>query len=318
VAEADAEHGDVALREGVAADAEITLALRPPGTRRDDDRRLTGDARDQLVEVERVRVVVVDEQRRHEREDSVDSVYQWSGGTLEPAGGGPPVALLVADSWLVDEGYERAAGAHWDRFGAACLAAGAEREELRRFAAAARAALPHDGRWFPRVELTAAGFALRVRRAPPPVREARVVVGAPGDPRRCPRRKGPDLELLAGLRASARARGGDELLLCDDSGGLLEGALSSLLWWEGDALCTTPAERTLPGVTRALLLAIAAQRGVELRVRVPQPAELAGRETWLTSALHGIRVVTAWVEPRQAAGAATRAPVWREELDCRG
>ena len=247
-------------------------------------------------------------------------MLQWTGRTLEPGGGAlrPPAALLVADSWLVDEGYERAAGAHWDRFGAACLAAGADREDLRGFAAAVRAVLPLEGRWFPRVELTDGGLALRVRRAPPPVREARVVVGAPGDPRACPRRKGPDLELLAGLRASAHARGADELLLCDDGGGLLEGAQSSLLWWEDDALCTTPAERTLPGVTRALLLAIAAQRGVEVRVRIPRPAELAGGETWLTSALHGIRVVSAWVDPRQAAGAATRAPGWREELDRRG
>ena len=338
VAEADAEHRDLALGEGRAADAEVALALGPPGAGRDDDpvppvggqrapahlvvahddRLLAGDACDQLVEVERVRVVVVDQQRRHEREDSVDTVFQWSGGTLRPGGGHPPSALLAADSWLVDEGYARAAGAHWDRFGAACLAAGADRDELRRFAAAARGALPLEGRWFPRVELTEDGFALRIRRAPPPVREARVVVGPPGDPRRCPRRKGPDLQLLAGLRASAHAQGADEVLLCDAGGGLLEGALSSLLWWEGDALCTTPDACTLPGVTRGLLLAIAAQRGVALRVRVPRPAELADRETWLTSALHGIRVVTAWVAPRQAAGAATRAPEWREELDRRG
>ena len=229
-----------------------------------------------------------------------------------------PRPLLVADSWLVDEGYERAAGAHWDRFVASCVEAGADRDELRRFAAAARAALPLEGRWFPRVELTDAGFALRVRRAPPPAREARVVVGTAGDPRACPRRKGPDLQTLAGLRASAHARGADELLLCDEGGGLLEGALSSLLWWEDDALCTAPGDRTLPGVTRGLLLAIAARRGVPVRLRTPQPAELAGCETWLTSALHGIRVVTAWVDPRQAAGAATRAPDWREELDRRG
>jgi len=52
-----------------------------------------------------------------------------------------------------------------------------------------------------------------------------------------------------------------------------------------------------------------------VRVRAPQPAELAGREAWLTSALHGIRVVSAWVAPRIEAGAGERAPAWREELD---
>ena len=82
-----------------------------------------------------------------------------------------------------------------------------------------------------------------------------MLVGPPGDPRTRPRRKGPDLALLASLRAQAREHGADELLLCDGDGALLEGALSSLLWWEDDALCTTPDEHALPGVTRALLLA---------------------------------------------------------------
>ncbi len=244
----------------------------------------------------------------------------WDGRELAPGGDGDgsAPALLVADSWLVDEGYERAAAAHWARFGASCLQAGADRDELRRFSAAARAALPLEGRWFPRVELTGDGFVLRIRRAPPPARDARVVVGAPGDPRRYPRRKGPDLALLTRLRATAHVGGGDELLLCDDAGRLLEGALSSLLWWEDEVLWTTPDEHTLPGVTRGLLLSIAHERGVSVRVRAPRPAELAGRETWLTSALHGIRVVSAWVDPRQAAGSATRAADWREELDRHG
>lgn len=247
--------------------------------------------------------------------DTLDTRLRWNGRALEPVAGHAGGPLLVADSWLVDAGYERAPGAHWARFGASCLQAGAERDELRRFQAAVRAALPVDGRWFPRVELTAEGLALWLRRAPPLQRCVRVVVGPRGDPRSRPRRKGPDLELLAGLRATAHEQGADELLLCDDDGALLEGALSSLLWWEDGALCTTPDERTLPGVTRALLLATARARGVEVRVRAPQPADLAGREVWLTSALHGIRVVSAWVAPRIEAGAGERAPAWREELD---
>ena len=248
----------------------------------------------------------------------LDSVLRWTGHALEPAPGSPAGGLLAADSWLVDEGYERAAGAHWARFAAACLQLGVQRDDFAGFRAAASAALPADGRWFPRVELTGDGLALRLRRAPPPAREARVLVGEPGDPRSQPRRKGPDLELLAGLRGQAHARGADELLLCDDGGRLLEGALSSLLWWEGDALCTTPDATALPGVTRGLLLDNARERSVEVRMRAPAAAELAGRETWLASALHGIRVVSAWVDPRQDAGAPARAARWREDLDRRG
>ena len=45
-----------------------------------------------------------------------------------------------------------------------------------------------------------------------------------------------------------------------------------------------------------------------MRFRAPQPAELDGRETWLTSALHGIRVVAGWVSQPIEAGAAARAP----------
>lgn len=250
--------------------------------------------------------------------NTLDTLLRWTGRELQAAGTAPPGALLVADSWLVDEGYERAAAAHWARFGASCVEAGVAREDLRAFRVAASAALPRDGRWFPRVELTAQGLALRLRRAPVTITStsARVLVGRPGDPRSAPLRKGPDLGLLAALRAGAREHGADELLLCDERGTLLEGALSSLLWWEGDALCTTADEHALPGVTRALLLQRAREQGVEVRRRAPRPEELDGRETWLTSALHGIRVVEGWVSPpRVEAGAGVRARAWREELD---
>ncbi len=247
--------------------------------------------------------------------NTLDTLLRWTGEELAAATAAAPAALLVADSWLVDEGYQRAAGAHWTRFGGSCLEVGVDRDELRRFQLAASAALPLDGRWFPRVELTADGLALRIRRAPSPQRDARVVVGPRGDPRSHPRRKGPDLELLAALRAKAHEQRADELLLCGADGALLEGALSSLLWWEGDTLWTTPDEHALPGVTRALLLARARERGVEVRVRAPRPEELAGAEVWLTSALHGIRVVSRWLSPAIEAAPARRAPAWREELD---
>jgi branched-subunit amino acid aminotransferase/4-amino-4-deoxychorismate lyase len=220
----------------------------------------------------------------------------------------------VADSWLVDDGRTRAVEEHWARFGRSCRAHGIGDDELSRFRASVTAAVPARGRWFPRIELRARGLDVRVRPAPPLAAAARVTVAPPGDPRSCPRRKGPDLELLIGLREAARAHGADELLLCDEEGALREGALSSLLWWEGETLWTTPDEHTLPGVTRGLALALARERGVQLGVRSPLPAELAGREVWLTSALHGIRVVSAWLQPAQAAGAAQLAASWRTWL----
>ena len=156
-------------------------------------------------------------------------------------------------------------------------------------------AVPPRGRWFPRVELRADGeLAVQVRPAPP--REPTVVawVADVADPRREPRRKGPDLERLAALRERAAAHGAGEALLSDADGRLIEGAFTSLLWWEGETLCAVPDDAPiLPGITRALLLELARDRGTPVAQRRPRPQELADRETWLVSALHGIRVVTA-------------------------
>jgi hypothetical protein len=86
VAEADAEHGEVALADRAGADAEVRGPLGPAGTGRDDDRvealevdlrpvAVVGDddrrapvhLAQQLVEVVGERVVVVDQQRAHVR-----------------------------------------------------------------------------------------------------------------------------------------------------------------------------------------------------------------------------------------------------------
>jgi branched-subunit amino acid aminotransferase/4-amino-4-deoxychorismate lyase len=242
-----------------------------------------------------------------------DSVLRWCEDGLVPAAGADAGALLAADSWLVAGGAVRALDAHWERFGGWCTELGIS-SDFAGFRAAVTAALPRGReRWFPRVEAVARASSapvdavdvpelrLRLRPAPAPAATARVLLAEPGDPRTRPRWKGPDLERLIGLRAHAIARGADELLLRDAGGRLLEGALSSLLWWEDDVLCTTPADRTFPGVTRALLLDLAGRRGVRVRTRSPAPDELRHRETWLTSALHGIRLVEGWGPPSRAA-----------------
>jgi branched-subunit amino acid aminotransferase/4-amino-4-deoxychorismate lyase len=213
--------------------------------------------------------------------------------------------LLAADSWLVVDGRTRAVDRHWARFEAACGF------DLAEFRLQVERAVPGEGRWFPRVELRADGeLAFHVRPAPP--REPTVVAWiADSDPRRAPKRKGPDLERLGALREQANAHGAGEAVIADAEGRLLEGAYTSLLWWEEDTLCAVPDDAAiLPGITRALLLELAPT--VELRR--PAPDDLAGRETWLVSALHGIRAVTRWVDGPEP-GEAARAAEWQRRLE---
>jgi branched-subunit amino acid aminotransferase/4-amino-4-deoxychorismate lyase len=215
---------------------------------------------------------------------------------------------LAADSWLVDEGRTRAVDRHWARFAAACGF------DLTEFRAEVERAIPASGRWFPRVELHDDGqLAYQVRPAPP--REPTVTAWVTDvDPRRSPRIKGPDLERLGALRREAQAHGAGEAVIADPEGRLLEGAYTSLLWWEDDTLCAVPDDAPiLPGITRALLIELAGP--VELRR--PAPHELEGCETWLVSALHGIRAVTRWVGGPEP-GEAVRAADWQHRLDTSG
>jgi branched-subunit amino acid aminotransferase/4-amino-4-deoxychorismate lyase len=226
-------------------------------------------------------------------------------------------ALLAADSWLIVDGRARAVDRHWARFAATCGDHGVEPRALTEFRARVERELPARGRWFPRVELREDGeLAVRVRPAPP--REPTVVawLADVADPRRDPRRKGPDLERLAALRERAAAHGAGEAVLADAGGRLLEGAFTSLLWWEGETMWAVPDDAPiLPGITRALLIELARGRDTPVAQRRPAPHELAGRETWLVSALHGIRAVTRWAEGGPAAGEAPRAAAWQRLLD---
>jgi branched-subunit amino acid aminotransferase/4-amino-4-deoxychorismate lyase len=213
--------------------------------------------------------------------------------------------MRAADSWLVADGHARAVDRHWARFSAA---AGVD---LTQFRAEVERAIPATGRWFPRVELHDDGeLAFHVRPAPP--REPTVTAWITGeDPRGHPRVKGPDLERLGALRDRARTHGAQEAVIADADGRLLEGAYTSLLWWEGETLCAVPDDAPiLPGITRALLIELAGT--VELRR--PAPQDLAGRETWLVSALHGIRAVTRWVGGPEP-GEALRAAEWQRRLE---
>jgi branched-subunit amino acid aminotransferase/4-amino-4-deoxychorismate lyase len=221
--------------------------------------------------------------------------------------------MKAADSWLVADGRARAADRHWARFSATCAEHGVDPTEFR---AHVERELPTSGRWFPRVELHEDGELAFVLRPAPP-REPTVVawIADVPDPRRAPKHKGPDLERLAALRRRATDHGAGEAIISDPDGRLLEGAYTSLLWWEDATLCTVPDDAPiLPGITRSLLIELAENRGTPIEQRRPAPNELAGRETWLVSALHGIRAVTRWADGPQA-GDAPRAEAWQRLLD---
>jgi branched-subunit amino acid aminotransferase/4-amino-4-deoxychorismate lyase len=105
-------------------------------------------------------------------------------------------------------------------------------------------------------------------------------------------------------------------VLTGPSGVALEGATTSLLWWEDDTLCLPPPQLpVLPGVTAGLIQDRARLCGIRIAHRARTVAELAGREVWLVNALHGIRPVTAWTGRPMEAAPAVRAEEWRAWLD---
>jgi len=131
-------------------------------------------------------------------------------------------------------------------------------------------------------------------------------------PARRPAAQGP----RPGAAGRPAVHGAGEAVIADADGRLLEGAYTSLLWWEGETLWAVPDDAPiLPGITRELLIELARARGTPVAQRRPRPHELAGRETWLVSALHGIRAVTRWAGGGLPAVDAPRAAAWQRLLD---
>lgn len=246
----------------------------------------------------------------------MDEILTWLPDS-EPtpaADSGEP--LLVADSWLVEDGRARGLDWHRLRFTAGCAdAVGLSEETVAAFWRAMIGKLPRQGELFPRVELTGGRrprLWMRIRPAPRRGTDILVLATLREDPRRHPRRKGPDLARLGALRKEAMGVGADDTLLVDGSGFVLESGTASLIWWEGDTLCVPdPAQRVLSGITSRLIREEAAARGIKIAHRRATLAELHGLEVWLVNALHGVRPVKAWVGSPVEPGAAERAPGWR-------
>ncbi len=232
-----------------------------------------------------------------------------------------PAGLQVMDSWLVKDGRVRALSAHIRRFSSACeRMAALPPERSAEFVRAAVQPIPGTGRWFPRVELVGGGDApqlqLWIRPAPARADAVRLWISAEPDRRVHPSVKGADLDHLAALRQEAVDAGADEALILSTDGRIREGASTSILWWRRDVLCAPPeTPHILPGVTRGVLLRLAAEHGIRVELEEPAPRELAGLEVWAVNALHGIRPVCRWVGTSIDAGPAHRARRWNARLD---
>lgn len=231
----------------------------------------------------------------------------WTGhdwATADVPGRMPgPKGALVVDSFLADDGRVRDLEQHLERFTRSCLAFGLIQDPagLSRFLAAARRAVPAEGRWFPRLEAHP-GPEVRlvcwIREAPPASTQTRLWVLPGPDPRRLPRFKGPDLALLGTLREQARRHHADDCLLSAADGTVLEAGHSALLWWRGDVLCHPyPDLPILPSVTARRVLARARALGFTVCAERCTWSGLLDAEVWAVNALHGIRPVVGWRIP---------------------
>jgi amino-transferase class IV len=262
------------------------------------------------------------------------TTYRWQSGLLEPRDDCDiaPAAILAADSWLVSDGTALAIGLHRARFVDA-VSEMAERHgrtaevdalDLDSFWDAAISRIPRTDDWFPRVELRvqhdAAELLLRMRPAPERRRALTLATFRGRDPRTEPWIKGPDLESMTRLRTEAQQHGADEAVLLDATGGrpglVAEGSTTALAWWAGEALCVPSIELPrVDSVTLRSVLALATATGVDVLHDDVTPGDLEGCEVWALNALHGIRIVTRWLDGPETAELPARLDLWRARLD---
>lgn len=209
--------------------------------------------------------------------------------------------LLVADSFRVrlnpHDGTAEVRGwpEHLARFrmGVECVCAETRRApspNLEVFLAEARERIQQYGEGFPRLELWNRGdlppeLTLNLRPLPRLDSELSMRT-APAVLLSNASRKGPNIARLRSLNEQL----GAEALLTDAEGYVLEGATTSLVWWnttENTGHIVADHHNRVASVTERLI-----SREVELTSSRITPEGLTHHEVWALNALHGIRVVT--------------------------
>lgn len=229
--------------------------------------------------------------------------YRLESGELKPViSATNDVKLRVADSWLVESGKARSLNSHFDRFSSWVLDFDpTQKDKLPGFFAEVRRIMPREGRWFPRMEFHAEQpeglrLYLRLRPAPEKLDSISLWTYPDPDPRLNALVKGPDLSLCQQLRRHANMNGADEAVITNSDGFVAEGALSALVWWRGDVLCSSDQKTAwLPSITRIEVFQLADQMGFETKQEAIYPEELAKFPIWALSSLNGIMPVDSWV-----------------------
>ena len=224
--------------------------------------------------------------------------YIFQDGVLIPQES--HLKVLVADSFLVEDGKVRSFQLHLDRFKRGlALKAPELLETFDSFLNQAIVLIPKKGRFFPRLEVQDSEppiFVFTLREAPEQLGPATLWTYPYPDPRKDLSTKGPELSLGVELRSLAQAQGANETILLNEHGEISEGALSSLVWWRGDVLCAPGNEIPwLESITRTEIFQIAETMGIKTRFEHAIPEELVGLELWLLSSLQGIRTVKSWI-----------------------
>jgi branched-subunit amino acid aminotransferase/4-amino-4-deoxychorismate lyase len=253
---------------------------------------------------------------------SVETIHRWHDGRLIALDYCDPTdtTIQVADSWFVTDGTALALGLHRERFLSSMDQDVREATNADAFWDAAIELIPRRGDWFPRVELQnrsgAAVLVARLRSAPARTRSVAVATVRGRDPRTAPGTKGPDLATMMRIRTEIQPLGAGEAVILANGGYVVDGGYSGLLWWRGDILCGPPAEfERVDSVTVRSVLALAGALGVETYGEPVTPAELEGTELWSLNALHGIRIVTNWIDGPSLAEKPGRLATWRARLE---
>ncbi len=241
-------------------------------------------------------------------------VFRWADGSVVEEQWCDPHAgsVRVADSWLVVDGCAVSMARHLERF-MTSLAAVDPTLDVRPFVGDAVAMIPAVGRWFPRLEAIDYGdgamLRFHLREAPDALTDVTLAT-AHRDPRTQTNVKGPDLAALGALRRELNI--GEAVIL--DDGFIAEGAWSSIAWWADDTLhVVDPLIPRLPSVTELTIRDHAELIGARVVTARIRPQDLEGSEVWTLSALHGIRVATAWRDGPSLRVEPGRVDYWRQQ-----